>query len=85
MTKYTTFRIGKGLISFLIDKKAFIVFLSLLAAAAGLFITSIGMGDVKIGPLQVVKALFSLAPYLNRITSRHIFGGCRGNFARYYS
>jgi iron complex transport system permease protein len=58
MTKYTTFRIGKGLISFLIDKKAFIVFLSLLAAAAGLFITSIGMGDVKIGPLQVVKALF---------------------------
>jgi iron complex transport system permease protein len=58
MTRFTSFRLGKGSISFFIDKKALIVFLILLAATAGLFVVSTGLGDMKIGPLQVVKALF---------------------------
>ncbi|MGG4488523.1 FecCD family ABC transporter permease [Metabacillus idriensis] len=57
MKSYQSFRIGKGLISFLIDKKALTVFGVLLLVTAFTFLFSTGMGDLRIGPIQVLKTL----------------------------
>jgi iron complex transport system permease protein len=58
MSKYKIFRINKGKISYLIDKKALFVFIGLLVGAAAIFVISTGLGEMKISPLNVLKVLF---------------------------
>jgi iron complex transport system permease protein len=58
MSKYKIFRINKGNISYLIDKKAFYVIITLLLCTAGIFVVSTGLGEMKISPLNVLKVLF---------------------------
>lgn len=58
MSKYKIFRINKGNISYLIDKKALSVFIGLLIGAAAIFVISTGLGEMKIAPLTVLKVFF---------------------------
>lgn len=60
MSKYTSFRLPKGWASFLIDRRAVLVTLLLLAAAVSLFIVSAGMGTMRISPAGVVKAILGV-------------------------
>jgi iron complex transport system permease protein len=57
MKKYISLRLGKGFISFLIDKKALVAFLSLLGLLVALFFVSAGMGEMKISPIDVFQVL----------------------------
>ncbi len=60
MKTYTPFRLKKTSISFHVDKKALIytLFLALLTAAVA--IVSLGMGEMKIHPLDVVKVFLGV-------------------------
>lgn len=58
MSKYKIFRMNKGKISYLIDKKALFVFIGLVVGAAAIFVISTGLGEMKISPLNVLKVLF---------------------------
>lgn len=58
MSKYKIFRTPKGKVSFLIDKKALLVFIGLLLGAAAVFVISTGLGEMKISPLNVLKVFF---------------------------
>ncbi|MEW9670268.1 FecCD family ABC transporter permease [Ammoniphilus sp. 3BR4] len=58
MKKYASFRLKKGRMSFLIDKKVVLVFTLFLLFTLVLMIVSTGMGEMKIHPLDVVRALF---------------------------
>ncbi|MGE8078719.1 FecCD family ABC transporter permease [Peribacillus loiseleuriae] len=58
MSEYRSFRILKGKVSFLIDKRATVVLTILLLLAAVIFLWSTGLGDMKISPLTVLKVLF---------------------------
>ncbi|WP_102345497.1 FecCD family ABC transporter permease [Bacillus sp. Marseille-P3661] len=58
MKKYSPFRLRKGKVSFLIDKKAMFIFIILLICTLLLFLLSTGMGDMKISPLDVIAVIF---------------------------
>ncbi|MFJ5624380.1 FecCD family ABC transporter permease [Peribacillus loiseleuriae] len=58
MSEYRSFRILKGKVSFLIDKRATVILTILLLLAAVIFLWSTGLGDMKISPLTVLKVLF---------------------------
>jgi iron complex transport system permease protein len=58
MKKYIPFRLGKGFISFLIDKKALFTTIILLGLTFAGFLLSVGIGEVKIDPITVLKTLF---------------------------
>ncbi|KMY51352.1 FecCD family ABC transporter permease [Peribacillus loiseleuriae] len=58
MSEYRGFRIFKGKVSFLIDKRATVILTILLLLAAVIFLWSTGLGDMKISPLTVLKVLF---------------------------
>ncbi|WHX99871.1 iron ABC transporter permease [Neobacillus sp. DY30] len=58
MSKYKVFRIKKGKISYLIDKKAFYVIIALLLCTVGIFVVSTGLGEMRITPLNVMKVFF---------------------------
>lgn len=64
MNKYRPLRI-KGLLSFLIDKRALLFFLLLLLILIIFFIISTGSGEMKIPAVDVVKALFGYGPDMN--------------------
>jgi iron complex transport system permease protein len=55
MKKHTPLRIGK--VSFLIHKKTFLVSALLLLLTIVLFFVSVGLGDMKIDPLEVIHTL----------------------------
>jgi iron complex transport system permease protein len=59
--KYRSFRLGKGKASFLIERKSIMVFLALLIITFLLALLSAGLGDMKIGPINVIKAWFGSA------------------------
>lgn len=65
MSKYAPLRFGKGLISFLIDKKAVVVFVILAIIVLLMSIVSIGAGEMNIRPLDVVRALFGEGSEMN--------------------
>jgi iron complex transport system permease protein len=67
MSKYKIFRINKGNISYLIDKKALYVIISLLLCTAGIFVASTGLGEMKIPPLNVIKVLFGGGTEMERL------------------
>ncbi|WP_175640547.1 FecCD family ABC transporter permease [Metabacillus schmidteae] len=58
MKKYYKLRIGTDKLSFLIDKKAVTISFILLAVTCIVFLTSTGVGEVFISPLNVLKTLF---------------------------
>lgn len=58
MSEYRSFRILKGKVSFLINKRATVVLTILLLLSAVIFLWSTGLGEMKIGPLTVLKVLF---------------------------
>ncbi|GEN45536.1 FecCD family ABC transporter permease [Alkalibacillus haloalkaliphilus] len=57
MNKYIPFRFYK--ISFLIDKRSLITITSLTLISIVLMIVSLGIGQMQISPIEVVKALFN--------------------------
>lgn len=68
MNKYRPFRFGKkGNISFLIDNKALVTFLILVAVALILFLISTGLGEMKIDPVTVVKTLFGYGTRMEQL------------------
>lgn len=66
MNKYRPLRI-KGLISFLIDKKALFFFLLLFLTLMIAFIISTGSGEMKIPAIDVIKAIFGYGPDMNQL------------------
>jgi iron complex transport system permease protein len=58
MKKYFKLRIGSDRLSFLIDKKALITSVLLLATVFFIFVISTSMGEVFISPLNVLKTFF---------------------------
>jgi len=57
MSKYFPLRFRKGIISFLVDKKAIIVATILFLLTILLFLVSTGMGDMKISLIEVINVL----------------------------
>ncbi|MFC0470374.1 FecCD family ABC transporter permease [Halalkalibacter kiskunsagensis] len=66
-TKYRAFRFGKENISFLVDRKSLIVILVLLILTILIALVSAGLGDMKISPINVVKAWFGYGPDTERL------------------
>ncbi len=61
MSKYSPIRLGKkGTFSFLIDKKAAFIVSILILLTISIFLISTGMGDMVIGPISVLKAMFGV-------------------------
>ena len=58
MSEYRSFRMLKGKVSFLIDKRATVVLIILIVLAAVIFLWSTGLGDMKISPLTVFAGAF---------------------------
>ncbi len=66
MRKYISLRIGKK-ISFLVDKKAVITSLLLFLGVFVAFIVSTGSGEMRISPLNVLKALVGSGSEMEKI------------------
>ncbi|KGR75405.1 FecCD family ABC transporter permease [Ureibacillus sinduriensis] len=58
MKGYRSFRVGKDRLSLLLDNNALVKLAVLFIITLILFIASVGLGDVKINPLTVVKLFF---------------------------
>lgn len=67
MSKYKNFRPLKGKMSFLIDRKAALLLLTLLIGTFMVLVISTGIGDMKINPLTVVKVLFGGGPEMEKL------------------
>lgn len=67
MKKYYNMRLFGEKVSFLIDRRALMVFLILTAAVAGVFIISTGTGEMKISPLQVLQVFFGGGSDMERL------------------
>ncbi|OLO39427.1 iron ABC transporter permease [Alkalihalophilus pseudofirmus] len=61
MQKYKSLRLGKEKVSFLIDQKALLTFVILLGFTFLFALLSAGLGDMKISPVNVIKAWFGTA------------------------
>jgi iron complex transport system permease protein len=70
MKKYFKLRIGSDRLSFLIDKKALITSVLLLATVFFIFVISTSMGELFISPLNVLKTFFG---YGNEMENLFIF------------
>lgn len=67
MSKYKGLRILKGKVSFLIDKKALVTFITLLIISFSVFVLSTGLGEMKISPLNVIKVFFGGGEDMERL------------------
>jgi iron complex transport system permease protein len=67
LRKYRAFRFGKENISFLVDRKSLVIFFVLLFMTALIALISAGLGDMKISPINVVKAWFGYGPDMERL------------------
>jgi iron complex transport system permease protein len=65
MSKFKSFRTKH--VSFLVERKALVVMGILSVIALSIFIGSIGIGDMKIGPVEVVKTLFGYGTEMNTL------------------
>jgi iron complex transport system permease protein len=68
MKKYTPFRVNK--ISVLIDKKSLLVTAFLLILMIITMIVSLGLGQMKIAPFDVVKSVFGAGDYMENLVVR---------------
>jgi iron complex transport system permease protein len=62
MSKYKNIRLFKGKFSFLMDRKATLVFIVLMIISFLVFVISTGTGEMKISPLTVLKVLAGSGP-----------------------
>lgn len=67
MNQYKSFRVLKGKISFLVDRRSLFVFFGLLLVTALVFILSTGLGEMKIGPLDVLKVFLGGGTEMDRL------------------
>jgi len=67
MRKYKNIRFIKERISFLLDRKASMIFAILLVVTFLILVISTGSGDMKINPLTVVKVLFGGGPEMEQL------------------
>ncbi|MBP1933810.1 FecCD family ABC transporter permease [Ammoniphilus resinae] len=67
MSKYQPFRFKKLPISFLLDVKALIIFAILSTITLIVMILSIGMGEMNIHPLDVIRALFGAGEKMHTV------------------
>lgn len=67
MSQYKGLRMFKGKISFLIDKKALTIFLTLLFLSFTVFVVSTGLGEMKISPINVLKVFFGGGTDMDRL------------------
>jgi iron complex transport system permease protein len=67
MSKYIPFRMKKPSISFLIDKKVVTVVTFLSLITIGAIIISVGLGDMKLSPIEVIKAIFGYGSDLHNL------------------
>lgn len=71
MRKYMPFRIGNGMISFLIDKKAAITVLLLLISTFATVVISAALGEMKIHPWHVVNVLLGSGDKMETLVVTH--------------
>ncbi|WP_157800867.1 FecCD family ABC transporter permease [Bacillus solitudinis] len=67
LNKYIPLRFRKGNISFLVDRKSVVVILLLLSMTVVLALLSAGLGEMKISPINVIKAWFGYGDDLNKV------------------
>ncbi|TWI56861.1 iron complex transport system permease protein [Halalkalibacter nanhaiisediminis] len=67
LKKYIALRLGKGSISFLVDRKSLVTFLVLLCITLFFALLSSGLGDMRISPVNVVKAWFGYGTEMDQL------------------
>jgi iron complex transport system permease protein len=67
MSQYKKIRVANGKISFLMDRKSALVLSFLTLVVFIVFVISIGMGEMKINPITVVKVLFGGGPEMEKL------------------
>lgn len=67
MNQYKNFRVFKGKVSFLLDKKAIFILMSLLVITGIVFIVSTGLGDMKLSPLTVLSVFLVVEAIWNNL------------------
>jgi iron complex transport system permease protein len=67
MSKYKGLRTLNGKVSFLIDKKALLVFFILVILSFLVFVISAALGEMKISPLTVLKVFFGGGTDMDRL------------------
>lgn len=72
MSQYKSFRMFKGKLSYLIDKRALAIFMGLLFAAFAAFVISTGLGEMAISPWNVLQVLFGGGTDLERLVIHSI-------------
>ncbi|ALC89055.1 iron ABC transporter permease [Bacillus sp. FJAT-18017] len=65
--QFKNIRLFKGKISFLLDRRAMLIFTLLALAAAALFVTSTGLGEMKISPITVIATFFGGGTEMDRL------------------
>lgn len=67
LKKYSSLRFDRKNISFLVDRKSLVVIIFLLLFAVLIALLSAGMGDMKISPVNVIKAWFGYGDDLDKV------------------
>jgi iron complex transport system permease protein len=67
MSKYKNIRLFKGKFSFLMDRRATLVFIVLIIISFLVFVISTGTGEMKINPLTVLKVLAGNGPEMETL------------------
>ncbi|CAH2714430.1 putative siderophore transport system permease protein YfhA [Neobacillus rhizosphaerae] len=67
MNNYKNVRLFNGKMSFLIDRKATIIFTILLLITFIVFVVSTGIGEMKINPFTVIKVFFGGGPEMESL------------------
>lgn len=67
MSQYKSIRLLKGKISFLLDRRALWTTSALFLLLLIVFVTSTGLGDMKINPLRVLKVFFGGGSALDQL------------------
>ncbi|MDC3415461.1 FecCD family ABC transporter permease [Aquibacillus salsiterrae] len=65
MSKYIPVRLGK--ISFLLEKRSLVLFVSLFVLMAILIVISLGLGQMKISPLNVVRSILGIGTEMEQL------------------
>ncbi|MDQ0216156.1 iron complex transport system permease protein [Oikeobacillus pervagus] len=67
MKKYSSVRLGKGFISFLVDRKAFLVALIFLILTFIVLVVSTSVGEVMISPFESFKTIIGMGDEMNQL------------------
>lgn len=67
MTHYKNIRLLNGKISYLMNKRAMFVFISLLLLTAAVFVVSTSLGEMKISPISVLQVFLGGGTEMDRL------------------